>query len=765
MVLFLVISCFGLVATPSNAAPDSLRVDRKYLELEFDGLPRSWDEGVPLGNGKIGALVWEKDGRLRMSLDHVYLWDLRPMENLKAKEWSFDWVVKQWQEDTYQEVQKLFDEPYDRSPAPSKIPGAALEFETAGFGSVQKNVLNLSEGVNEIHWQSGVKLFTFINATKNVGLFKFEGVAEGFTPELEIPAYASTVGSDRTDPVTGQDLRRLAYEAGTVVKTDSSVVYNQSGWGDFSYTVRVHWQRTGDGVEGAWTITAQSKLLPEEDGQLEESVDLFGEDFEKNLKESRDWWKTFWSKSSLSIPDEVLMKQWYLEQYKFGCTARSDGPPISLQAVWTADNGKLPPWKGDFHHDLNTQLSYWPSYSANHLDLGKGFLNWLRRNYPAFKKYTEDYFQSGGVNVPGVTTLDGEPMGGWIQYSFGPTVSAWLSHHFYLHWRYSMDRKFLEEEAYPWFRDVAVFLDDISEKSGSGLRKLPISSSPEIHNNSRKAWFGQTTNFDLANIRFVYTKAAELAKELGYAEDERNWRRILSEWPEYAVDHTGLMIAPEEPFAESHRHFSHLMAIHPLGLINWSGGEKSRDVIRKTVENLKTTGSSAWVGYSFSWLGNLQARMLDGDGAAKTLGVFASNFCLPNSFHVNGDQSGKGFSNFTYRPFTLEGNFAFAAGVQEMLIQSHEGFVRLFPAVPSTWTNASFNGFLAEGAFQISAQLIGENEIKAVVFTEKGGTLKIMNPYDGRCLVNGVALEAGEIWALEIARNETGEVLITRLDR
>ncbi|MBC8180431.1 hypothetical protein H8E88_04835 [candidate division KSB1 bacterium] len=72
---------------------------------------------------------------------------------------------------------------------------------------------------------------------------------------------------------------------------------------------------------------------------------------------SRKWWNHFWSKSSIDIPDEVLLKQYHLEMYKFASAARKGAPPISLQAVWTADNGKLPPWKGDFHHDINTQSS------------------------------------------------------------------------------------------------------------------------------------------------------------------------------------------------------------------------------------------------------------------------------------------------------------------------------------------------------------------------------------------------------------------------
>lgn len=727
--------------------------DLTPYNLEFDYLPMTWDEGLPLGNGQIGALIWQKEDKLRLSLDHVDLWDERKMENLQGKPYKYSWVKEQWEKDTYKNVQDLFDAPYDKAPAPSKIPGGALEFAIASLGKVKKSTLYIATGTGEIQWESGASLRTYVHAANPIGWFKFEGIKEeSFSPELMIPAYNLPGESQADNPETGQDLRRLGYPEGLVEDLENGKVYTQKGYGDFEYQITVRWKKTDSGLEGVWAISTN---LEGDQNSKELTQEALGKGFLASFPTHSEWWNSYWSKSNISIPDSILQRQWYLEQYKFASTARENTPPISLQAVWTADNGKLPPWKGDFHHDLNTQLSYWPSYTANHLDLSKGFLNWLWKNYPTFKEYTKTYYESDGLNVPGVSTLTGAPMGGWIQYAFGPTVSGWLSHHFYLQWRYSMDREFLENEAYPWFKEVAIYFDDISEKNEQGMRKLPISASPEVHNNSRQAWFGETTNFDLANIRFVYSKAAELARELGNVSEAEKWESILAEWPDFAVGETGLLLAPEQPLENSHRHFSHLMAIHPLSLINWSDGEKAKEIIRKTAQHLKTTGSSAWVGYSFSWQGNVQARMLDGEGAAETLRIFATSFCLPNSFHVNGDQSGKGYSNYKYRPFTLEGNFAFASGVQEMLIQSHEDFIRLFPAVPSAWENVSFDGFLTQGAFQVSATKVNGSQITANISAPNGGKLRILNPIEGTCLVNGESLDAGEVWEEDMNPGES----------
>jgi alpha-L-fucosidase 2 len=200
---------------------------------------------------------------------------------------------------------------------------------------------------------------------------------------------------------------------------------------------------------------------------------------------------------------------------------------------------------------------------------------------------------------------------------------------------------------------------------------------------------------------------------------------------------SGLLFAPGVPYRESHRHFSHLMAFHPLGLIDMSNGERDRSVIRNTLATLDRIGPDAWCGYSYAWLGNLKARAFDGEGAAEALRTFATSFCLPNSFHANGDQSKTGKSKFTYRPFTLEGNFAFAAGVQEMLLQSHTGTIHIFPAVPAAWKNASFDSLRAEGAFLVSAQRTNCQVMEVRIVSEKGGRLRMANPFEMVFTIDG----------------------------
>jgi alpha-L-fucosidase 2 len=718
--------------TPSAPASGNLRLA---------GLPSVWDEGLPLGNGMLGALVWEKNGRLRIALDRADLWDLRPVPELGRPEFSFRWVLGQVERGDYRPVQEMFDVPYDREATPTKLPGAALEFPLPAGATVRSAVLDLETATAAVEWKGGMRVETFVHAGEPSGWFRIDKTPQGLRPSIDPPPYASTKAAEGISGAEGNDLRRLGYPAPVIVEGSDSVSYTQHCARGMSYRVLIRWRISGNStLIGCWTITTTTPyaLAPAELPPPVPDEASYAAARQTHLT----WWRRFWSASSLQVPDTVLQRQWYLEQYKFGSSARRNAPPISLQAVWTADNGRLPPWKGDFHNDLNTQLSYWPAYGANHLTEAEGFLEWLWLNKPVFERYTRTFFGTSGLNVPGVATLTGEPMGGWIQYSFSPTVSAWLAQHFYLQWRYGLDTVFLRTRAYPWLRGVAVHLDELAVRDSIGQRRLPISSSPEINDNRLEAWFRRTTNYDLALIRWLYGKAEELAVALGEKAEAQRWKRIRSEWPQLAVAaDSGLLVAPGIPLRESHRHFSHLMAIHPLGLLEWTQHETERRIIAASLRKLEQTGPSLWCGYSYSWLGNMWARAHNGEKAAEALRTFATCFCLSNSFHANGDQSGTGKSSFTYRPFTLEGNFAFASGLQEMLLQSQNGLLQIFPAVPAAWSNVSFAGLRTEGAFLVSATRAGGEVDSLRIVSERGGRLRLRNPFRGAVpVVTGAAI-------------------------
>jgi alpha-L-fucosidase 2 len=696
-------------------------------DLLSDRLAPAWDEGIPLGNGMLGALIWLNEGRLRVSLDRADLWDERPMKGLHRPEFTYRWVADQVTKSDYGIVQRYFDAPYEAEPAPTKIPGAALEFDIRGFGIVDSVRLSLRDARCVIEWKGGIRGEFFVHATSPSGWFRFRHVNGEFRPSLVPPAYRGSADSGGGGSVEGDHLSRLGYAQGLVERTENGLRYRQTGWGGFSYDVSVRWHSPSPGtVEGTWSISSRTEGKTYREPAEKVTTASLARGFENDFRSHRRWWRHFWSRSSIRLPEPLLEKQWFLEQYKFGSASRRGAPPISLQAVWTADNGRIPPWKGDYHHDLNTQLSYWPCYSGNHLEEGLAYLDHLDGNKETYRRYTRLYFGSEGLAVPGVTALDGTEMGGWIQYSCSPTIAAWLAQHFDLHWRYSMDTVFLRSRAYPWLRETAIFFEHVTVRDSLGKRKLPISSSPEINNNDVTAWFTRTTNFDLALMKYVAGAAERMARALRLTGDANRWHALGSDFPDLAVSPAGeLMVAPGYPWQVSHRHFSHAMAIHPLGLTRWEDGEESRTIIRSTVAQMEATGPKDWCGYSYAWLASMKARMRDGEGAARALSIFARAFCTSNSFHVNGDQTRSGLSGYTYRPFTLEGNFAFAAGVQEMLLQSHSGVIEVFPSVPAGWRNASFTTLRGEGAFLVSARRHEGRTVSVTIRSERGGDARI----------------------------------------
>lgn len=710
----------------------SQRVDNQpFHGLQFPHLPVTWDTGIPLGNGIMGTLIWEKENKLRLALDRADLWDLRPVKEFESPNYSYQFICNEViQEKRISNVQAIIDARTGKDIAPTKIPAGAIEFATESLGKIKKIELDVHTALCTITWECGTIGYFFTNATDKFGYFRFENLPASLSMELQTPRYEEQGDNKHKNNHKSNALTRLGYKSGKVKQKKNCLVYRQDAYGKVSYEIALQWDYpTQHILEGKYCLTTQGTWYSEDQSASKLLIEN-QKDFGSALIEHSGWWKKYWSQCEISLPDDPVMEnQWYLEMYKFGASSRKDAPPICLQAVWTADNGQTPPWRGDFHNDLNTQLSYWPGYSANHLEESAVFTDWLWKIKENCELFTQKFFGVKGLNVPCVSTLDGKAIGGWSPYSHQPSTSGWLAHHFYLQWKYSADTDFLKEQAYPWIKEAARYFENISIKDTTGKRMLPLSSSPEINDNSLQAWFQQTTNYDLSSILFTYTVAAEMAEVLGFTTEANHWKQQLQEWPELAIDSTGLTIAPNYPLSQSHRHLSHMLAFHPLGLLDISQSKKAEQLIKRSIHHVEELGSRGWTGYTYAWLANMKARVFDGDAASRNLHIFIKAFCGPNSFHLNGDQLKEGYSGYTYRPFTLEGNFACAAAIQEMLLQSHTGVIHIFPALPESWRNASFRNMRAMGAFLVSADYRNGKIQKVSIYSEKGGIMQIINPF------------------------------------
>ena len=170
---------------------------------------------------------------------------------------------------------------------------------------------------------------------------------------------------------------------------------------------------------------------------------------------------------------------------------------------------------------------------------------------------------------------------------------------------------------------------------------------------------------------------------------------ILEKLDEIAVDKDGVvMLDSTQRLPESHRHFSHVMCMYPLHLLNYDTEENKR-IYQNTLLHLEQLGTGWWIGFSFAMSAQLYAMAHNGNAAYEKLRMFAKGFVADNGFHLNGDFKNYGYSQWHYRPFTLESLFGYCDALQEMLLQEHQGYLDVFPAIPQDWAqfNVSFKNF------------------------------------------------------------------------
>lgn len=677
--------------------------------LNFMTPPRASDEGLPLANGLLGALVWGDGQPLTISLDRTDLWDLREIPEYRAADYTLSSVVEAHRAGRHDELIRRLEAPYQRA-APTKLPAGRIEIRVAD-AAFKRATLEVGAPVADIAL-GAVRVRVLVHAEACVGIIRIDGAA---AIELAAPTFggppADWVRSTGFDASIG-DVWDLGYAAPTPSAGDDVSAFTQTCFGGFSFAVVLCHIADGNGTTYAWSIAhslegdALALATKRARAALATPLDTL-------VATHLAWWSAYWARSRVVLPDAALDRTYHLDMYKFGAAARRGAPPISLQGPWTSDNGRLPPWKGDYHHDLNTQMSYWPAYTGNHLEAGLGFLDWLWETRPACRDWTRQFFAVEGLNVPMATDLLNRQIGGWRQYAHSVATSAWLAHHFYLHWRFSGDRDFLVQRAYPYLEEVCRFIEAITEtRDAAGHRSVSLSASPEINNNTPEAWFDTITTYEATLFRWALAATSELALEIGQVGDAARWTAVRDEFAPPAVAKDGvLQIADGHPLAQSHRHFSHLIGIHPLGTIDMRR-KGDGHIISASLAQIAALGTDLWMGYSFSWYACLLARAGRGDAAAVALDAYRDGFLLANSFHANGDFAGKGYSQAVFRAFTLEGNCAAAQAVHEMLLQSHGGEIHLFPAVPPRWRDVSFERLLAERAIMVSAIIASGHLVK-----------------------------------------------------
>lgn len=715
----------------------------KKYDIVYDESIRNWDEGLPLGNGRLGALIYG-DGPLRIAIDRIDIWDNRAKPGLEAKDYNYQNLrrlvlaseVKN--DDPYwQECQKIFKITLNnKTPYPTKLTPGRMELDFGG-NFMAKSAVSLQTAIANVELDGGKtgSLEAFVCATENVGVVKTAG---NYSLDFHIPNYISGDENGNWAGLSSvseeSETSCMQYPRAKIVSEGDFLFYEQKTHTDYRYGTVILRQKTADGEILYFTVASSNEgenFIEDAKSHLRRMADM---GYEALKSAHIAWWKRYWQKSEISLGDPLIEKIYYRSWYLFASTSRKGGFPMPLQGVWTADDDNIPPWKGDYHHDTNTQVSYQSYLKANHMDEGKVFVDYIWNTREKYKKYAKNFFGVKGYIIPATATVEGEPMGGsWIQYGLSPTMTIWVAQSFDEYYLYTGDKSYLKNRAYPFFREVGRAFEELLEDRGDGKLYLPLTSSPEIFNDDRRAYLDQS-NFDQALLIYLYRTLKRYADELGL--DASHYEEILSKLDGFAVDGHTLMLDKKQLLPAAHRHFSHTMCLYPLHLINYDT-EENKKIYEETIWHLELLGMGKWVGFSYGMCAAIYAMAEKGNSAYEKLCQFARAFVAENGFHLNGDYKRYGYTTFHYRPFTLESSFGFCDALHEMLMQDHQGYLHLFPAVPVDWKDhpISFKRLRTVGGTLVSARA-RKNRLTEVAFDSlKAGEIVLKNTFDGDTVI------------------------------